>query len=62
MIRDIDPLVSMHDVCAMTRLSRATIYRRLEDGSFPPPKRIGGTTIRWPLSVVRQWIDDLPVG
>lgn len=62
MIRDIDPLVSMRDVCAMTRLSRATIYRRLEDGSFPRPKRIGDATIRWPLSVVRQWIDDLPVG
>ena len=59
-IKDVDPLLTIKDVCEVTRLSRATIYRRIWDGHFPSPKRIGSRTVRWPLSSVRAWLRDLP--
>ena len=29
------------------RLSRATIYRKVRDGSFPKPVKLGGNTNAW---------------
>ena len=28
--------------------ARATIYLRIKEGVFPPPVRIGGTSVGWP--------------
>lgn len=57
---DIDPLVSIRDVCAITRLSRASIYRLIRRDEFPTPKRITPGCVRWQLSAIQGWMDDLP--
>jgi len=33
------------DVIRITALSRATVYRRIADGKFPPPVHLGGAPV-----------------
>lgn len=35
-------------------ISRGTLYKRIKDGKFPPPEKIGGRISRWPVSVIRE--------
>ncbi|PAL23522.1 AlpA family transcriptional regulator [Sphingopyxis sp. GW247-27LB] len=44
-------------VLKVTGLSRAQIYRRINDGSFPKAKsyRGGGRTVFWLSSDIRNW-------
>ena len=59
-----DRILRISEVCALTGLSRTTIWRRTNDGSFPPPIRLGpeGTRAKgWRLSDIQAWIDDLPI-
>jgi prophage regulatory protein len=48
----------MADVIRITALSRATVYRRIAEGKFPPPVHLGGRACRWPRAALQQWIDD----
>lgn len=51
------------DVERMTGLSKATIYRRIADGSFPRPCRIGEKSVRWRKTELVRWQDkQLPAG
>jgi len=38
-------------------LSKATIYRRIANGTFPPPVRIGGNSVRWRRTDLVSWQD-----
>jgi hypothetical protein len=38
--------------------SRATIYRMIEQGTFPRPKRFGNC-VAWPVQAIRAWIDSV---
>lgn len=48
----------MADVVRITALSRATVYRRIAEGRFPPAVHLGGRACGWPPSVLQRWIDD----
>lgn len=48
----------MADVVRITALSRATVYRRIAEGRFPPPVHLGGRACGWPPSALQRWIDD----
>ncbi len=41
--------------------SRATLWRRVKDGTFPQPVKLSERTTAWPTAEVRKWMDD-PVG
>jgi len=46
----------------ITGLSRTTIWRREQDGTFPPPIRLGGEGTRavgWREQDIYDWIDSL---
>ena len=50
------------DVIRLTGLSRTTIWRRVRDGSFPPPIRPGPSGTRakgWRHTDLQDWIDSL---
>ena len=50
------------DVIAMTGLSRTTIWRWGNDGSFPPPIRLGPPGSRakgWRLGDIQDWYHNL---
>ncbi len=36
-------------------LSRSTIYRRIQEGTFPPPYNLGGSCVRWREQDLVQW-------
>ena len=58
-----DRVVRIGQVCALTGLSRTTIWRRVNDGSFPPSMPLGpeGTRAKgWRHSDIQTWIDTLP--
>lgn len=48
-------LLTVKDVAALLDMSVRTIWRRRNDGSIPPPVRVGGA-IRWRLIDIRSWI------
>ena len=50
------------EVIEMTGLSRTTIWRRVQDGSFPPPIRLGGHGTRavgWRHTDIHNWFNHL---
>ena len=48
------------EVEQLVGLSRATIYRKMRDGTFPRPRRTGLNSVRWPESALEQWKRELP--
>ncbi len=55
-------ILRSQDVVTMVGLSRVTIWRRVKDGDFPQPLRLGGPKSRavgWRRSDVERWLDDL---
>ena len=41
-------------------LSRSTIYRKMREGTFPEPIRIGVRAVRWPAHELEDWLVSLP--
>ena len=54
-------LLTTHDIVALVRLSRTSIYRMTRQGRFPPPCSVGNGKIRWREDDVRAWMAGLPV-
>lgn len=54
----IDRLLNLHEVIHLTALSRATVYRAIASGDFPPPVKIGRVS-RWPASEVSSFVAGL---
>jgi prophage regulatory protein len=52
-------LERMNEVTKRTGLARATIYRRMGEGTFPQPVKLGTRAIAWRSSDVDAWIESL---
>lgn len=50
-------LMRCQEVIKTVGLSRASIYRLMEEGLFPRPVRIGKAAIAWKQEDLQQWID-----
>lgn len=50
-------LLSAVDVAKLTTLSRATIYRRVAEGTFPRPAKIGAHRVAWPAPVISAFVE-----
>lgn len=48
-------LLKISEVEHETSLHRATIYRRIAAGDFPPPIKVSERRVAWPLAVVESW-------
>lgn len=48
----------LRDVMRITALSRSTIYRRVAEGRFPAPVRLGGRASAWQCASLQLWIDN----
>lgn len=55
-----DFLLTYREVEQRTGLSRSTIYRRVRDGTFPPPVKTGKRAVRWRESAITAWIESRP--
>jgi prophage regulatory protein len=56
-----DSLVRLAEVKARTGLSRTTIYRRMDAGTFPPSKPISAGLVAWYESDIDAWVEN-PMG
>ena len=55
-----DRLLRRREVEDMTGLSRASIYRLMQQGVFPRPVKVGSTAVRWKESDIAAWIESRP--
>ena len=53
---DIDPLIRDRVAADVLGCSTATFWRRVADGTIPPPVKIGGMS-RWPQSEILAVIE-----
>ena len=56
-----DRLLRRRDVERITGISRASIYRLMQEGDFPRPVKVGSTAVRWKESDIAAWIETRPV-
>ena len=59
-----DRMLRRPEVEAMTGMSCSNIYRKMDRGEFPRPRRIGTGpmgAVGWLLSEVEEWMGALPV-
>lgn len=54
-------LLTIREVTALTKLSRTTIWRRVSEGTFPRPIRVGPRAVRWLRWQVEEWIASRPL-
>lgn len=53
-------LLTRQEVETKCRLGRSTIYRKMRDGTFPLPLKIGVRAVRWPETEISEWIKSRP--
>jgi prophage regulatory protein len=52
--------MKVKEIAAMTRLGVSTIYRMVDEGRFPRPRRLSPNCVRWIASDVEAWMLSLP--
>ena len=55
-----DRLLRRADVEARVGLARTSIYRKMGDGSFPRPLRVGAHAVRWSEREIEEWLASRP--
>ena len=53
-------LLRLSDVTKATSLGRSTIYRKIGEGTFPPPLQISAGCVRWDVTDLEAWRAALP--
>ena len=56
-----DRLLRREDVEEITGLSHSSIYRKMDDGTFPRSVRVTPRSVRWRRSDIDDWMESLPV-
>ncbi len=52
-------LLTVAEVCDLTKMSRAMLYSEMARDRFPRPLKVGNKSIRWRLSDLDNWIGGL---
>lgn len=52
-------LLRIRDVVERTGMSRATIYRKMNENTFPKAHQVGTKAVRWKDSEIEDWIQSL---
>ena len=53
-------LLRLREVLALCGLSRSTIYRKMREGSFPEPLKVGVRAVRWREAEIEDWLASRP--
>jgi prophage regulatory protein len=56
---ELDRILRLPKVVEVTGLSVATLYRRMDEKTFPRPVRLGKNSIGWRQSVIQAWLEGL---
>ena len=49
--------IRLHEVTAVTGMSRSTIYNRMKDGSFPRSYQLGDRLVAWLEKDIENWMN-----
>jgi prophage regulatory protein len=52
--------INFENLEKVTGLSRTSLWRRVKDGTFPAPIRLGPNRVAWNMDEVRAWLDNRP--
>jgi prophage regulatory protein len=52
-------LIRIKEVCLLVGISRSTLYKMIEEGSFPKPLDLGSRFKAWQKQTVINWIATL---
>lgn len=55
MSQQIQQFITDRDVAARYGIGRATVWRWISVGDFPPPLKLSPKCARWTLSMLEQW-------
>ena len=55
-----DRLLRLAEVRTRCGLSRSSLYRKMREGSFPAPLKVGVRAVRWPESEIEAWLATRP--
>jgi len=55
-----DRIIRLKTVLHRSGLSRSTVYRKMEEGTFPPRIKLGISGAGWKESELNRWISDPP--
>lgn len=50
-------LIRQIEVTRITGLSRASIYRQIDEGTFPKSVSIGGRSVAWVEDEILEWVE-----
>jgi prophage regulatory protein len=50
-------LIRLPEVLKMTGLSRSSVYRRVDAGTFPKAVALGGRSVAWVEEEIKAWIE-----
>ena len=53
----VSPILRRPDVEAVTGLSRSTIYKWMDEGSFPKPVKLGPRAVGWREADINDWLE-----
>jgi prophage regulatory protein len=53
-------LIRLPEVKLRTGLARSSIYRMMDDGTFPSPRKLGPRAVAWLVNDIDAWIDSRP--
>ena len=53
----VSPILRRPDVEAVTGLSRSTIYKWMNEGSFPKPVKLGPRAVGWREADINYWLE-----
>ena len=56
-LRMVSPILRRPDVEAVTGLSRSTIYKWIDEGSFPKPVKLGPRAVGWREADINDWLE-----
>ena len=51
-----DRILRLNNVLDRTGLSRATLYRKVQQGTFPPQVQIAARCVGWRESAINAWL------
>ena len=52
-------ILRLPEVIALTGLSRSSIYKRIDDGTFPRQVCLGGRAVGWWEHEIQKWLTTL---
>ena len=49
-------IIRLREVMDLTGLARSTVYKHIDEGTFPKPVPLGGRSVGWVEQEVQDWV------